>query len=103
VNPTKSAVARAIGQPRSSVSAALSQLIGAGLVSAAEGAFISLPVFEHTLLQVTVNGKPIKERSRTRREKHKREREINANVDMARAIRRYREKQRDKQGNHKQR
>jgi hypothetical protein len=100
---TKAGLARAVGQPRSSVSAALAQLIGAGLVSAAEGAFIGLPVFDNTLAQVTVNGRPVKERSRMRREKHKHEREINANVDMARAIKRYREKQRDKQSNHNQR
>ncbi|MBI1795179.1 MAG: bifunctional DNA primase/polymerase [Chloroflexi bacterium] len=94
---TKAAIARAVNQPVTSVKAALDQLISARLVSASEGAFISIPATDETLSvikTIAVNGKekPVKERAKTRREKHKAEREINASVDMLRAITRYREK-----------
>lgn len=99
---TKAAIARAVKHPRSSVSAAVDQLVQAGLVNLAEGAFVGVPVTDTGLADVktitTKRGgglvvKPVKERAKKRRDKHKAEREINASKDMARAMSRYREKQ----------
>lgn len=99
---TKAAIARAVKHPRSSVKAAIDQLVQAGLVNLAEGAFVGVPVTDTGLAEVKTvttkrNGgmvvRPVKERAKKRRDKHKAEREINASVDMARAMSKYHEKQ----------
>lgn len=98
---TKAAIARAVEHPRSSVTASLDQLVQAGLVNMAEGAFVGVPLTDNALANVRtvitkrdggIVVKPVKERAKARRDKHKAEREINASVDMARAMDKYRDK-----------
>ncbi|MFZ1041434.1 MAG: hypothetical protein WCA79_08790 [Anaerolineales bacterium] len=94
---TKAAIARAIKQPDSSVKVALEQLIHAGLVSMAEGAFVGMPVTDDYLETITTirtkdKQKVVKPKAQLRRARHKAEREINASADMMRSIRRYRDK-----------